>query len=76
MHFPLHLPFKLRDARQALKILIGTEVPEDDSGLYKLAYGAIGKQFTLLVEHRTDRGGRLHVNRRVESAVEELVGVV
>ena len=76
LHFPLHLPFKLRDARQALKILIGTEDPEDDSELYKLAYGATGKQFTLLVEQRTDRGGRLHVNRRVESAEEELVGVV
>ena len=23
LHFPLHLPFKLRDARQALQILIG-----------------------------------------------------
>ena len=76
LHFPLHLPFKLRDAQQALKILLGTEDPEDDSELYKLAYGATGKQFTLVVEHRTDRGGRLHVNRRVESAEEELVGVV
>jgi len=76
LHFPLHLPFKLREARQALKILLGTEDPEDDSELYKLAYGATGKQFTLVVEHRTDRGGRLHVNRRVESAEEELVGVV
>ena len=76
LHFPLHLPFKLRDARQALKILLGTEDPEDDSELYKLAYGATGKQFTLLEEHRTDRSGQLHVNRRVESAEEELVGVV
>ena len=76
LHFPLHLPFKLRDARQALKILIGTEDPEDDSEFYKLAYGATGKQFTLLVEHRTNRGGRLHINRRAESTEEELVGVV
>ena len=70
LHFPLHLPFKLRDARQALKILLGTEDPEDDSELYKLAYGATGKQFTLVVEHHTDKGGRLHVNKKVEAAEE------
>ena len=72
LHFPLHLPFKLRDARQAFEVLLSKEDPEDDSELYRLAYKATGKQFTLVVEKHTDKAGRVHVNKRVETA-EEMV---
>ncbi len=72
LHFPLHLPFKLRGARLALRVLLGKEDPEDESELYRLAYEATGKQFSLVVEKHSDKKGRVHINKKVEAAEEVL----
>ena len=51
LHFPLHLPFKLRDAMKVFRVLLGKEDPENESELYRQTLGAAGRSSPSLLRN-------------------------